>query len=216
MKKPSRSPTGEEVNGLISRQIAQLRKAQNLSLDALAARSEISKGMLVAIEQGGANPSIATLCKLATTLRVSVTDLLSGDAVPPTAVHIVPPNQAKELWQGPNGGRAMLLIGSQGPDMFEFWEWTLHPKEEFRSKGHPTGTMEILAVTEGTLALEVDGVDHLIALNHRAVSMMDRPHAYKCHGTKRTRFYMLVHEPHARKIANTVRSRGNQDTARGQ
>jgi transcriptional regulator with XRE-family HTH domain len=207
MSKLSKSATGEEVNGLISRQIAQLRKAQNLSFDALAARSEISKGMLVAIEQGEANPSIATLCKLAATLRVSVTDLLSGDAAAPTAVHIAPPSQAKELWRGPYGGRAMLLIGSEGPDMFELWEWTIHPKEEFRSKGHPTGTMEILAVTEGALALEVAGVDHLIALKHCAVSKTDRPHAYKCHGNKRTCFSMVVHESHAGKTAKSVRAR---------
>ena len=64
------------INGLIARRIAQFRKGQSLSFDALAARSDISKGMLVAIEQGTANPSIGTLCKLAATLRVSLSELL--------------------------------------------------------------------------------------------------------------------------------------------
>jgi len=39
--------TGDVVNGLIARRPVHLRKALNLSLDALAARSDISKGMLV-------------------------------------------------------------------------------------------------------------------------------------------------------------------------
>jgi transcriptional regulator with XRE-family HTH domain len=194
MSKPTSGLTGEQANGLIAREIGRLRKSQNLSFDALAARSEVSKGMLVAIEQGGANPSIATLCKLAASLRVSITDLLAGN-IEPSVVQIVAPEQAKELWEGPKGGRALLLVGSPGPDMLELWEWTLLPGEEFYSKGHPAGTMELLAVTEGILSIEVEGAIHLIAAEHRAVAMTDRPHTYRCHGKKRTRFQMAVHEP---------------------
>jgi transcriptional regulator with XRE-family HTH domain len=185
---------GAEVNDHIARHIARLRRAQDLSFDALATRSEISKGMLVAIEQGNANPSIATLCKLAASLRVSITDLLMGDDQASAAVQIFAPGQAKTLWQGRNGGRATLLVGSQGPDMLELWEWTLFPGDEYPSKGHPAGTMELLAVSEGTLALQVDGLDHLIAAEHRAVAATDRPHTYRCHGKKRVRFHMVVYE----------------------
>ncbi|HEY2683139.1 MAG TPA: helix-turn-helix domain-containing protein [Steroidobacteraceae bacterium] len=195
MIKPSSGLTGEQANGLIARQIGRLRKSQNLSFDALAARSEVSKGMLVAIEQGGANPSIATLCKLASSLRVSVTDLLGENIEPSCAVQVVAPDQARELWQGPKGGRAVLLVGSHGPDMLELWEWTLLPGEEFYSKGHPVGTMELLAVSEGILCMEVEGTINLIAAEHRAVAMTDRPHTYRCHGKKRARFQMAIHEP---------------------
>ena len=194
MAKSSSRLTGVQANGLIARQIGRLRRAQNLSFDALAARSEISKGTLVAIEQGSANPSISTLCKLAACLRVSITDLLSGDLEDSSAVHVFAPDQAKELWQGAKGGRAVLLVGSHGPDMLELWEWTLFPGEEYSSKGHPAGTMELLAVTEGTLSVEVDAVTSLIAADHRAVAMTDRPHTYGCHGKKRTRFQMVVRE----------------------
>ena len=44
--------------------------------------------------------------------------------------------------------------------------------------------MKLLSVTEGSLALEIDGVDHLIAASHRAIAMTDRPHVYRCHGKK--------------------------------
>lgn len=197
MTKSLKALTGEQANGLIARQIGQLRRAQHLSFDALAARSEVSKGMLVAIEQGNANPSISTLCKLAAGLGVSLADLLSDDLGRASAVRIEAPEQAQELWQGARGGRATLLVGARGPDMLELWEWTLAPGEKFASKGHAAGTVELLAVTEGTLALEVDGVTHLVAAEHRAVANADRPHVYRCHGRKRTRFQMVVHEPAA-------------------
>jgi transcriptional regulator with XRE-family HTH domain len=197
MREAANPVPGDEVNGLIARRVADLRKVRNLSFDALAARSEISKGMLVAIEQGCANPSIGTLCKLAAALRVSLAELLEEGPRPLNRVQIVSPGQANVLWQGAKGGLATLLIGSSGPDMLELWEWTLFPGETFKSKRHAMGTVELLSVKEGTLALEVDGIDHLIPAHHRAVAMTDQPHAYRCHGEKRTRFAMVVHEPGA-------------------
>ena len=203
MSGSSTLPASDEVNGLLARQFARLRKAQKLSFDALAARSDVSKGLLVAIERGVANPSIGTLCKLAAGLRVSLTDLLVGEAAHCASVRLVAPDQAKALWAGPSGGSALLLVGSSGPDMLELWEWTMFPGEEFRSKGHPGSTVELLAVLEGALALEIDGVDHRIATHHRAVARTDRPHAYRCHGRKRTRFTMVVCEPAPARSART-------------
>jgi hypothetical protein len=81
---------------------------------------------------------------------------------PPNRVQIVPPDQANVLWREARGGLRTLLIGSAGPDMLELWEWTLFPGEKFQAKRHPEGTVELLAVMEGTLALEIDGADHVI------------------------------------------------------
>jgi hypothetical protein len=79
--------------------------------------------------------------------------------------------------------------------MLELWDWTLFPGEKFQSKDHPKGTVELLSVMEGTLALEIGGIDWLIPACHRAVADTDHPHAYRCHGRKRTRFVMVVQEP---------------------
>lgn len=197
MSKRTNPRLADQVNGLVALRVAELRRTHGLSFDTLAARSGISKGMLVAIEQGSANPSIGTLCKLAAALRVSLAELLAQDPRTPSHVQIVPPDQAKVLWQGPNGGLATLTVGSSGPDMLELWEWTICPGEKFESKGHPKGTVELLSVKEGTLLLEVDGVEHLVSAHHRAIASADRPHAYACRGEKRTRFLMVVHEPDA-------------------
>jgi transcriptional regulator with XRE-family HTH domain len=197
MREAAKALPGSEVNGLIAHRVADLRKAKSLSFDALAARSEISKGMLVAIEQGRANPSIGTLCKLAAALRVSLAELLAEAQGSLGPVQTVSPAGASVLWEGAKGGVATLLVGSTGPDMLELWEWTLCPGETFQAKRHSRGTVELLAVKEGTLALQVDGTDYLIPAHHRAVAKTDRPHSYGCHGEKRTRFSMVVHEPGA-------------------
>jgi transcriptional regulator with XRE-family HTH domain len=197
MREAAKLAPGEEMNGVIARRAAHLRKLWKLSLDALAARSGISKGMLVAIEQGRANPSISTLCKLAAALRVSLAELLEQDPRPTGQVEVVAPHQANMLWQGAKGGVGTLLVGSAGPDMLELWEWTLCVGEMFQAKPHPKGTVELLSVREGTLALEVSGTHYLIPAQHRAVARTDQPHSYRCQGEKRVRFSMVVHEPGA-------------------
>ena len=56
---------------------------QKLSLDELSRRAGVSKGMLVEIEKGSANPSIAILCKLAAALGLSVADIVNVTRAPP-------------------------------------------------------------------------------------------------------------------------------------
>jgi transcriptional regulator with XRE-family HTH domain len=197
MHEATRRRPGAEINEAIARRAAQLRKLRSLSLDALAARSEISKGMLVAIEQGRANPSIGTLCKLAAGLRASLAELLEDGPRAIDQVQIVSPDETNILWHGAKGGLAILLVGSAGPDMLELWEWALRPGEKFQAKPHAKGTIELLSVEEGTLGLEVGGKDYLVPARHRAIARADQPHSYRCHGAKRVRFSMVVHEPAA-------------------
>lgn len=191
---PRTTETGDEINEAIARRVGALRKGSQLTFDELAARSDISKGMLVQIEQGRANPSISTLCKLAAALRVSVADLVSAGEDANRAVRIVAPGTSPVLWQGPKGGAATLLVGSEGPDMLELWDWRLLPGERFEARPHPAGTQELLHVVEGTLALEVDGRTHLLGPGTAAFARTDCAHAYACHGKKSTRFSMVVYE----------------------
>lgn len=185
------------LNGVIARRIALLRKGRQQSFDELAARSGVSKGMLVQIEQGRANPSIATLCRLAAGLGVSVADLVSANDEPRSPVRIVAADAARILWTGPKGGSAALLVGSDGPDMLELWNWTLQPGERYEARPHSAGTLELVHVQQGAIALEVDGVAHVVAAGASAFARTDRPHAYACSGRRRAQFSMVVLEPGA-------------------
>ena len=69
-----------QVSLAVANRIRNWRKDKKLSLDELSRRASVSKGMLVEIEKGAANPSIAILCKLAAALGVSVADLLTSPA----------------------------------------------------------------------------------------------------------------------------------------
>ena len=180
---------------IVSSRIRDRRRDQRLSLDRLAALAGVSKGMLVQIEQGQANPSIATLCKVAAALGASVADLVQVAGRHPAEV--MPAASPRLLWRGPKGGSATLLVGSAGPDMLELWSWELRPGERYDAPAHPEGTQELLHVVRGRLALAFGEVSYVIETGGSAVAQTDRPHAYACDGKRPAQFTMVVAEWHA-------------------
>ena len=179
---------------IVSSRIRDRRRDQRLSLDRLAAIAGVSKGMLVQIEQGQANPSIATLCKVAAALGASVADLVQVAGRHPAEV--MPAASPRLLWRGPKGGSATLLVGSAGPDMLELWNWELRPGERYDAPAHPEGTQELLHVVRGRLALAFGEISYVVETGGSAVAQTDRPHAYACDGKRPAHFTMVVAEWH--------------------
>jgi len=183
------------VSEAISRRIKEYRKRCKLSFDQLSLRAGISKGMLVEIENGKANPSITMLCKISAALGISVADIVLVDD--PEPIQLIEQNDIPVLWSGPNGGSARLLVGTSGADMFELWRWTVFPGEVYDSPGHSAGTFELLHVEKGTLSLKVDGTELIISEGCSAVAKTDVPHHYANTSDSITIFTLAVAEPNS-------------------
>jgi transcriptional regulator with XRE-family HTH domain len=179
---------------VLSGRLRAKRQDRRLSLDRLAGLSDVSKGLLVQLENGEANPSIATLCKVAAALGVSVADLVQSSEQQPAEV--LPAGAPRLLWRGPKGGTATMLVGSAGPNMLELWSWELRPGERYAAPAHPKGTQELLHVTAGRLALAFGDVSYIIQPGGSASARTDRPHTYTCEGKTPVRFTMVVAEWH--------------------
>ncbi|MEU2744930.1 helix-turn-helix transcriptional regulator [Streptomyces collinus] len=109
------------------------RTERKLTLDALAARAGVSRGMIVQIEQARTNPSIGTVVKIGDALGVSITTLLDYAQGP--AVRIIPAEQAVRLWHTESGSYNRLLAGTEAPGPLEMWDWqrTSPPRHGCRS-----------------------------------------------------------------------------------
>lgn len=170
-------------------------KNQKLSLDELSRRAGVSKGMLVEIEKGSANPSIAILCKLAAALGLSVADIVNVTRAP--AAYLIESQDIPTLWHGDRGGSARLLAGTRGPNMIELWRWEMAPGEAYASGGHPAGTFELLHVEQGVLSLTAEQTELRITPGCSAVARTDGPHRYANEGEDTLIFTMTVAELHA-------------------
>jgi transcriptional regulator with XRE-family HTH domain len=184
----------QNVNSAVSRKLKQLRQQRRWTLDELSKCSGVSKGMLVEIEKGTANPSIAILCKVAAAFGLSVADIVNVADTP--SAQLIASEDIPTLWSGPLGGSARLLAGSRGPNMIELWRWQLFPGERFESAGHPPGTCELLHVEQGELSFKVGAALLVVKPGCSAVTRADLPHYYANESTEPLVFTMAVSELH--------------------
>lgn len=182
------------VNQAVAIKIKEHRKRLKLSLDALSKRAGISKGMLVEIEKGSANPSISILCKLSAALGISVADIVNVASNP--TINVISKEDIPTLWTGEHGGSAKLLAGTSGPDMIELWRWHMKPSEIFGSSGHPQGTFELFHVESGILTLNIDGQETDLHEGQSAIAKTDVPHSYSNQTDSELVFTMSVAELH--------------------
>jgi transcriptional regulator with XRE-family HTH domain len=131
------SDTATVLGSVIGSRVRDRRVERGWTLDQLAERSGVSRRMVINVEQGASNPSIATLLRLSDALGVGLPALV--DVERPGALRVVAAGQAPILWRGPDGGQAQLVAGTDPPDVVELWDWTLAPGENYRSEAHATG-----------------------------------------------------------------------------
>lgn len=178
-----------DVTVAVARTLQALRADRGWSLDQLAARSGVSKGVLVALEQGRSNPNLATLAKIADAFGVPVTQLVDTGGEP--AVHISDPG-GRVLWRGPSGGTGTILGATDPPWAVELWRWDLRPGESFGGDAHAPATREMVWVDMGTLTLSVAGERHHVVAGQCARFPGGRPHRYSNEGAGPVRLTMIV------------------------
>jgi transcriptional regulator with XRE-family HTH domain len=181
----------ETITQAIANNVRAQRSHRGLTLDALAARSGVSRGMLVQVEQGRTNPSVSTLTRIASALGVTVARLVEVSDVP--VVRVVDKADVVTFDQG--GVRARLLVGADSPMILELWDWRLGPGEHHDGDAHPPGTREMVTVLEGELTLTVYGRSYAIKTDDAVLFTADRPHRYANQGPDPLRLVMVVAEP---------------------
>ena len=154
------------LGSLIGERVRLERKRRSWTLDQLAQRSGVSRRMLVTIEQGATNPSIATLLRLSDALGVGLPALVAPG--PPSSVTITRKADRAALWTSPAGGAAYLAAG----------------------------TRELMTVLKGTVRLTVGEQTWDLRTGDAASFAGDVEHGYANPGTSPSRFSLTVYEPH--------------------
>lgn len=177
----------------IGARVRHERQARGWTLDRLAEAAGVSRRLLVNVEQGAANPSVATLLKISDALGVGLPALVE----PPqqTPVKITRRGDGAALWSGEGGGRGLLMAGTEPPDVVELWDWTLAPGDTHTSEAHTPGTRELAQVQAGTITLEVGDQAVTLGAGDAIAFPGDVAHAYANPGPEPARFSLVVFEP---------------------
>jgi transcriptional regulator with XRE-family HTH domain len=184
----------DSIAQAIGGRVRQGRGRRGWTLDQLAERSGVSRRMLVSIEQGSANPSIATLLRISDALGIGLPVLVDMDR--PPGLRVTRAGAAPVLWRGKAGGRAVLVAGTEPPDVTELWDWTLGPGESHSSPAHAAGTRELLLVLAGQVEVRVGQHAEVLATGDSASFAGDLPHGYgNPDPAQAARFALTVFEP---------------------
>ena len=181
------------ITAAVALHVRALRTGRSWSLDELAGRSGVSKGMLVQIEAARTNPSVGTLCRIADAFGVTVGRLLETGE--PDRVSVTAADGAVVLWRGTFGGYGRLLRGVNDPDFVELWEWVLEPGDRHSSPDHAPRTRELLHVLTGVLTATVDGADLTVPAGQTLDFVADRAHDYRNESPDTVRLLMVVAMP---------------------
>jgi transcriptional regulator with XRE-family HTH domain len=183
------------LGALIGERVRTERLRRSWTLDQLAGRSGVSRRMLINIEQGSANPSIATLLRLSDALGVGLPTLVRPPADSP--IRVLRHGERAPLWTSPSGGRAVLAAGTEAPDVVELWDWTLAAGDSHHSEPHGRGTRELLLVLEGCVTLDVSQHQVDLGVGDTASFYADVPHGYSNNHADATvaRFTLTVFQP---------------------
>ena len=183
----------ESLSRAVGLRVRQERKNRDWTLDQLASAAGVSRRMLVNIEQGGVNPSIGTLLRISDALGVGLPALVEPPAS--RATRITRQSEGAVLWTGPSGGRAILVAGTESPDVVELWDWTLAPGERHESEAHVAGTRELLQVQDGALTVDIGPHSHELEAGDAMAFHGDAAHSYSNSTPERVRFILTVFEP---------------------
>ncbi|MFI1017724.1 helix-turn-helix domain-containing protein [Streptomyces sp. NPDC020965] len=183
----------DQLTQSLARNLKRWRGERAFTLDALAARAGVSRGMIIQIEQARTNPSVGTTVKLADALGISITTLL--DYEQGAQVRLVAPDQAVRMWSTSTGSSGRLLIGTEKPGPLELWGWRLMSGDSSESDAHAEGTVELIHVSAGELTLIVDGEAYTVPAGTSASFEAQVPHGYRNDGAEPVEMTMAVSVP---------------------
>lgn len=171
----------------VSQNVRRLRNAAQLSQSALAEKSGVSRRMLVAIEAGEKNVSLATLDRVADALNVAFSDLIQ-------APDVRDPSRINEVaWVGLiPGSKAVLLAKAVAKREVELWEFCLQPGEIYSSEANPEGWSEQVYVFEGCLGIVLGDDIRRIESGEFFMFPSHQAHTYRNDGSQIVRFVRNV------------------------
>lgn len=194
---PDDSPA-EDINVRIARRVRSLRGNAELSLDALAQRSGVSRAMISLIERGESGASAAVLDKLAAGLGVALAALFDEQPAQPAPVA----RRAEQpVWRDPESGYLRRSVTPGGHEMpMQLVEVVFPPGKRvvYDSGARDAEVHQQVWVLEGSMELHVGDQVHRLEAGDCLAMRLDQPTAFRNPTRQAARYLVVVgHWRHA-------------------
>ncbi len=173
------------MNRNISENLKRIRLARGYSLDLVAEQTGVSKSMLGQIERNEANPTVSTLEKIMSGLRISLEDLVQSSETPFFHVNKADLIPSKEKEGEYRVYTYFPYVNKRG---FEIYVIEILPGAAYHSGGHGENTREYILVENGILTLQAEGMQHTIQAGDAFRFNTELKHVYENNTTELLRF----------------------------
>lgn len=179
-----------ELQQVIGRNIKEIRKKKNLTLDAAARQTGISRSMLAQIERGDVNPTISVLWKIANGFRVSFTSLMHTYEDGPLMIRA---DDVTPLIESDGKYVNYPAFSFQGNKSFETYRIQIEPNGFLQAQPHMAGTEEYITIFSGNAEIIVGDEVFQLLVGDSLRFKADVDHSYRNVGNVPVQMSMLIY-----------------------
>jgi transcriptional regulator with XRE-family HTH domain len=198
MRERAAAAVTPDINARIANRVRALRTDLGLTLDALAAKCEVSRSMLSLVERGESSPTAVVLEKIAWGLGVSLATLFDDASAPADPVSR---RADRTPWRDPQSGYVRRNISPPNfPSPIRIVEIVLPAGARV---AYETGAREVslhqqIWVQEGSLEVTLGRVTYRLAEDDCLAMQLDEPTAFRNRTRKPARYLVIVAGDRAR------------------
>ena len=198
MQDRAAAPVAQNINGRIAGRVRALRTDLGLTLDALAAKCEVSRSMISLVERGESSPTAVVLEKIATGLGVPLATLFDD---PSASVSPVSRREDRTPWRDPQSGYVRRNISPGNfPSPIQIVEIVLPAGARV---AYETGARDVTIhqqvwVQEGSVEVTVGRVTHRLSEDDCLAMHLDESTAYRNRTRKPARYIVVISTERAR------------------
>jgi transcriptional regulator with XRE-family HTH domain len=185
-----------DVNARLARRLRALRDERSLSLEALAARSGVSRSNISLIERNESSPTAAVLDKLAAALGVTLGSLFED--APSTQKPPSPLARAADQaeWTDPASGYVRRNLSPSLPSAVQLVQVSFPPGKRVAYDSAARDIDQQIWMLEGALELTVGRKCWRLEAGDCLAMRLDRPIVYRNPARRRARYLVaLAHAP---------------------
>lgn len=166
----------KNLNLIIGNKLKDIRNKRNLSLDEVAKLTGVSKAMLGQIERGQSNPTVSTLWKIATGLKVSFSLFIDENQ---EDLQVIDQKDITPIIEDNSKMRLYPIFPFDANRSFEIFTIELESGCNHISTPHNDGVEEYIIVTEGEIEIDINDNKFVLKKGNSIRFMANKPHTYK-------------------------------------
>jgi transcriptional regulator with XRE-family HTH domain len=188
----------QDINSRIASRVRGLRADLGMTLDALAARCDVSRSMISLVERGESSPTAVVLEKIASGLGVSLATLFDDSNAPASPVSR---RDDRMPWRDPQSGYVRRNISPANfPSPIQIVEIMLPAGA---SVAYETGARDVsmhqqIWVQEGSVEVRLGRVTYRLSEDDCLAMQLNEPTAFRNRTRKPARYLVIVATEHAR------------------